>query len=136
LIGICLLLSYNGFCFREWRFLSDRDYFIAAIGEILKIETYPEVLDSSGSTMFLPVNVLPYATVEQFLQQNPNCCRVISHEDGPWPSLGERLWGAAAALVSMTYKLNYSAASGRPETAAGSTIYVITNCGRAWNARH
>lgn len=136
LIGVALSLSYGGFCFRQQRFLSEEEYFDAAIDDIIRSPSYQQITSVPGGTRFASLKVIPYKDKKEFWRANPNCCQIVSHQNGPWPTFEERLWGAAAVVVAVAYTVNYVDEIGEPQSTKGTSIYAVTNCGRAWDARY
>lgn len=132
-------LSYTGYCSTQGRYLSDGEYFSATIAQILREKRHTLVIAHTRSVEFRPVNVINYGSEAVFRAVNPDCCRIVPHNVGdqmPYTSFWERLYGAAAVIVEVTYVLNYFDPPAMPEATGITTYYAVTNCGRAWNARH
>lgn len=131
--------SYDGYCFKEARFLSDREDFDAAISQIIERSTAQLITTGPTSTVFSSVQVIKYPSPEIFYRANPNCCRVIPHnigDDGPYTSFSQRLFGYAARIVAINYVVDYVDAAGERKRAIKTEKFAVTNCGRAWNATH
>ena len=131
--------SYDGYCFKEARFLSDREDFDAAISQIIERSTAQLITTSPESTLFSSVQVIKYPNRETFNRANPNCCRVVPHnvgDDGPYTSFSQRLFGYAARIVAINYVVDYIDAAGERKGATKTERFAVTNCGRAWNATH
>jgi hypothetical protein len=85
--------AYDGYCFKEARFLSDREGFDAAISQIIERSTAQLITTSPTSVVFSSVRVIKYPGRETFYRANPNCCRVVPYnfgDDGPYTSFSER----------------------------------------------
>jgi hypothetical protein len=128
-------LSYRGFCFRHERFLSDQEYFDAAINQIIQRDNEQLVSSNQSGTAFNSVHVLKYASTDEFQRQNPQCCKIVSHnvgDSGPYTSFSQRLFGYAARIVSITYLVRYTDETGGQKSALKTEQFAVTNCGRAW----
>jgi hypothetical protein len=131
--------SYDGYCFNEARFLSDREDFDAAISQIIERSAAQLITTRPTSTVFDSVRVIKYPSRETFYRANPNCCRVVPHnvsDDGPYTSFSQRLFGYAARIVAITYVVDYVDVAGERKGAMKTERFAVTNCGRAWNATH
>jgi hypothetical protein len=139
IVGGVLSLSYNGFCFRQQRFLSDDEYFDATIDQIIRGRTFVQTTSGPGFIRSVVLNVIPYTDKDEFRRRNPNCCKIVPHnvgDQGPFTSFRQRLFGYAANIVSVTYIVHYVGKNGDPESTMTTVQYAVTNCGRAWNATH
>jgi hypothetical protein len=66
-------LNYSGFCWAEKRWLSDEERIDAAIEHLInRDEMYLEGA-IAGEKVY---KVVPYTTIEDFKEKNPNCCEV------------------------------------------------------------
>lgn len=131
--------SYGGYCISERRFLSDQEFFEAAVTRIIERPTAQLVLSKPSSTTFKSVNVIKYENPESFHEKNPDCCRVVGHnigDEGPYTSFSQRVFGYAAKIVSITYQIKYIDESGAEKSVSKTEQFAVTNCGRAWNASH
>jgi hypothetical protein len=131
-----LLLSHQGLCFQQGRFLSQEEFIAAAIQRAANSRRFIRVTSVPGAVNFEPMKVIPYSDEIEFRRHNPDCCKIVPHESGPVPTFMERLSGAAAAVVAVTYQVNFLDESGRPQSEVVTSVYVVSNCGRAWDARH
>lgn len=132
-------LSYQGFCFRRLRFLSQQEYFDAAIKQVIESSSAQLVIKRGAMTEFISVKTRPYESVSQFYQMNPDCCRIVAHntgDKGPYTTFTQRLFGYAAVVVSVSYVLNYVDQGGDFRSADNSMQAAVTNCGNVWNAQH
>ena len=105
-------LNYSGFCFKEMRYLSDEEKIRGAIAANHTIKGNQKWRRSSydklGRVSEYEV-VIPYADVDEFLRENPNCCRVIYKgfaDDRP-PGFFEKIFGTCNYGVRMTYTYRY-----------------------------
>jgi len=129
-------LSYRGFCFRQERFLSDREYFDAAINQIIQRDIEQLISSNQSRTTFYTVHALKYADSDDFQRQNPQCCKIVPHnvgDSGPYTSFSQRLFGYAAKIVSITYLVRYTDETGGQKSALKTEQFAVTNCGRAWH---
>jgi hypothetical protein len=133
---VILNLSFDGFCFRERRFLSQNESFQAAIATILARKSEQLISHRPASINFSVVPVIKYADSDDFRRQNPGCCTVVPRntgDSGPYTSFDQRLFGHAAKIVSVTYTIHYLDETGARTKATKTEQFAITNCGRAWN---
>jgi len=137
-IGI-LSFSYSGLCVTEGRYLSDQEYFDAAISEIIQRPSAQLRTSGPAGVTFRSVDVVRYESAATFRRDNPHCCEIVPHnvgDQGPYVSFSERILGKAAAIVSVSYALDYVDQSGDRKSVMNAERYAVTNCGRAWSARH
>jgi hypothetical protein len=128
-------LSYRGFCFSREQFLSDPEYFGAAIEQIIHRDKEQLISLNKSETTFSSVHVFKYANPDQFQRQNPQCCKIVPHnvgDSGPYTSFSQRLFGYAAKTVSITYLVRYTDESSEQKSALKTEQFAVTNCGRAW----
>lgn len=133
---VILSLSFDGYCFRERRYLSENESFQAAIATILARKSEQLISYRPGLINFSAVLVIKYADSDDFRRQNPDCCRAVPHntgDSGPYTSFGQRLFGHAAKIVSVSYTVRYLDEAGARKKATKTEQFAITNCGRAWN---
>jgi hypothetical protein len=138
-ILIFLSLSFHGLCLADMRFHSDAEDIDAAIDQVLVLKSYTIRSAQPGRLEFKLVKTTPYTTRTHFKEANPECCKIVPHntgDRGPYTNLTQRLFGYAAKVASLTYKLNYVDDDGQPKQALVTTQYAVTNCGRAWNTTH
>ena len=97
------------------------------------------VTRGEGHINLKPVVAQRYMNLDEFYKLNPNCCKLVPHntgDRGPYVGLGDRMFGDAAKIVSVTYTVNYVDEGGRSGRATADAQYAVSNCGRAWSARH
>ena len=134
-------LNYIGFCFKERRFLSDEEKISIAISTTLSI--YPPVVleygEKDGRVFctggYKPANPIYYKNVDEFLLENPDCCRVTEKmERSGYPiRLQLRLLGSANTFVEVKYKAKYIDANGIERSQITERYFAISNCGYAWS---
>lgn len=132
-------LSWSGFCFATRQYLSEQDYFTAAIEKIIARKQHSLILSRERELGFQLVPVVAYTSIDEFRSVNPDCCKIVPHNTGdlgPYTSWLDRISGSAARIVSITYVLRYLDKTGERHSTVVTTQYAVTNCGRAWNARH
>ncbi|WP_161814422.1 hypothetical protein [Steroidobacter agaridevorans] len=141
-VGLRAGLNYSGFCLEQRRWLTDREKIEIAIKRILasypptliEVVTYPD--GRKADRYFQPENPVPYRSVDEFLQVNPECCEVTQREHPKISgsiSLGSRLFGITSANVRVRYQVRYLDASGRMITRIMEPYIAISNCGRPLN---
>lgn len=146
MLGLALLyavvrggLNYSGFCLEQGRSLTDHEKIEIAIERLLR--SYPPTLiqvvtqadGRQADRWFRPGRPIPYRSVEEFLQVNPDCCEVTLKEHpkiGGSISLGNRLFGITSANVRVRYQVRYLDASGRIVSEYVEPYVAISGCGR------
>lgn len=138
-LGLRAGLNYSGFCLEQRRYLTEREKIEIAIERILR--SYPPTLiqvvthpdGRQVDRYFQPERPVPYRSVDEFLQVNPECCEVTTREHPKISgsiSLGNRLFGITSANVRVRYQVRYLDASGRMITEIMEPYIAISNCGR------
>ena len=86
---VCIVygsLNYSGFCFQKMGYLSDDEKIRMAISAINKEGYFGDYEEASyytsGGINRIHIKIVPYESVEAFLQQNPNCCTLIPRNEG------------------------------------------------------
>jgi hypothetical protein len=138
-LGIPTLLLYNGFCISaSWRdgvwhhhvgFLSDQRAINAAIDEAMTRSVHAAETPTGGYTHFSRKNQIAYRSRDEFLLLNPDCCKIVPHDD-IYLSWWHRVFGLAAKSVRVTYTVRYLNEDGRQSSEPAVAQPVITNCGR------
>lgn len=132
-------LHLQGVCISEARVLSDEEKLHRMIEDIYTRSTITvEIMkpDESGkpSPYFEAYKQVPYASVEEFLKQNPGCCKLGNYEKwGNIPNSSStwfsQFMGVYAGEVDVTYNARYIDESGDQKQAPVRTIRRIQNCG-------
>jgi hypothetical protein len=69
-------MNYSGFCWAEKRWLSDEERIDLAIAEVIKRKTAYLERGIGGAKEY---ELIPYASIEEFKQKNPDCCSIASY---------------------------------------------------------
>lgn len=145
LLAIILSLNYFGFCFGQFRFLSDEEKRNIVIDHILLAIQYKSVgihpvkiLDSVSNREMvkaLLIEPIPYQTREEFLVLNPNCCQItIDYQsiggEGDTVSCWNRLIGFKSSVVGIRYISRYRDDKGIVHSEKAEIFPSISNCGQ------
>jgi hypothetical protein len=137
---LCLLavagLNHSGFCWRQGRYLSNDERILLAVQEVIRLypPTIPRVVNGGAEIEFRRVeSAIPYASVNDFLTSNPNCCDIRStglqgFPRGFWNSVA----GRNAGYVHVRYLVR-SRRDGDETRVHHEMAVAISNCGRAWS---
>lgn len=104
--------NYTGFCFREMHYLSDSEKLnnamrhFGAVGtksSCYKVGSYA----ASGGNQDRIECIYPYGSLDEFVQKNPGCCKLIKgtdnrNEDGP-PRFADRVFGVFNYVVEAEF---------------------------------
>jgi hypothetical protein len=128
--GIALsIASNNRLCVLEGRLLSDQDYFKGAIDVVIHDPLDGVVENVPGAVIFKQVHSQRYSSPDDFLSENPNCCRFVppnSGDGGPEISLLDRIRGVQTVEVS--YDKQYLD-NNVQKTSTVSGKVAVTSCG-------
>lgn len=131
--ALCLLLilSYNGFCFTQARFLSEQALYRAAVSQVL---TDRQVHLPGQGGFLAPEHPVPYASVDEFLRINPGCCsRLVGYLPvGSLDACIGRLLGAYRAYVEVRFFVRYLGDDGVVHSAPEVRHVFVSNCGEAY----
>lgn len=122
-------MNYAGYCVADGRFLNDKEKVSAAISYINSLDTVSIVIDNQLET--LPQ--IKYKSVADFLEANPNCCKVglSGFSADLWnPTFLEKAQGLYADRVQVRFKLLFTDKAGTTQTTDEEWDYVIGNCGK------
>ncbi|MDI1279646.1 hypothetical protein [Methylobacter sp.] len=114
-------LVYTGFCFKQFRYISDEEKIRIAIEYVLK-ENRETVLEYKEKATFYPFN-----TVDEFLAHKPISCEASNTLRGGLDWI-EKISGNLSSYVILEFMGIYK---GMPKKA--HRLIAITNCGIAWN---
>ena len=137
--GAALTLNLNGYCYADSKFISTQEMFDVSIAAILAQSQTTMQYREPERTSFKTVQLVRYPDRESFLKSNPNCCALVPFNKGdaaPYVSLSQRIFGYAAGLVKVDYSVAYVDDDRTEKKTPMITYYVVTNCGRPWNAQH
>lgn len=136
ILGTAGALSYSGFCFTEFRWLSADDFIDAAIEDVMRGGMHIIETPTGGYVTFAPKqNEVRYVGRDEFRRLNPNCCKIVPH-DPVWISFRHRLFGRAAKSVLIRYTVNYINEYGTVSRMDAVAQRAISNCGHALNTGH
>lgn len=127
-------MNYGGLCVVRAERMSDARMINIAITQLLDSMQPPNSLwvEQEGRLVEveMPANEVSYANVSEFLQLNPNCCRVSMEVPALGWSAGfaDRISGRLAGYVLIRYR-DRPGMGGRWR----ETHVAVTNCGRAWD---
>lgn len=141
LIGF-LLLNCFGFCWNQFRFLSDQERIELAVQKALN---FYKDSDSWGKFDGLIANEspfdrrryerIPYKDSKEFFTKNPNCCEVsrrVKVSEGHLKiSVLGCLLGNAPYFVGGNVIVNYKE-DGQLKTGIGKFTYYISSCGKLY----
>ena len=106
-------LNYSGFCFKEMRYLSDEEKIRIAVAKVNKMGGWRH-LKELGWPSNRYKKIIPYESVDAFLQENPDCCTIVPYAgfehvtDEPVPpSFWERFFGIYNSAVRIQYTRRY-----------------------------
>lgn len=118
---LLVVMIYTGFCFKQFRYISDDEKIRIAIAYVLKEnrETVAQYKDRAV--------VYPFNTVDEFLASKPSICGATSSLDGGMDWL-DKIYGHLSSYVTLEFMGIYK---GVPKKAL--RVIAITNCGDAWN---
>jgi hypothetical protein len=148
LVGLAVILcvagalNYSGFCFREWRYLSDEEKIRSAVGYILTrypphFDGYRPYAEPSIARHFTPPrpeNPIRYRDAEEFFAVNGNCCEITARaREGYRPDFLTRVFGRFSCFVKAKYQVRFVVDDGREMSLPHSTYVAISNCGHAWD---
>lgn len=130
----CAVMNYGGLCVVRAERMSDARMINIAITQLLDSMRPPDSLwvEQGGRLVEveMPANEVSYADVSEFLQLNPNCCRISMEVPALGWSAGfaDRISGRLAGYVLIRYR-DRPGMEGRWREAH----VAVTNCGRAWD---
>jgi hypothetical protein len=129
-IAATLVLSYSGFCFRQGRYIPDEELIASGIGYLLSIRSFNIYEPHFALAQF----TREYASAEEFVRLNPECCNVTLHArkglDVPFLN---KLLGRTRAYVHVRHQAIFREADGSLHEATTDRFVAISNCGNVWN---
>jgi hypothetical protein len=131
-IGLISLLvpaayqNYRGICRKVGRVLTDEELIRQVVAQINDRPSF-SFLSENG---FVHYPYVAYPSVDEFLGNNPDCCRVTSLGNDT-DEFSLRLEGAAYKHVSLRYIVRYRDAEGiqRETVTSSDGAYLVGNCG-------
>jgi hypothetical protein len=124
------VLSNIGVCFPEGKILSDKDYFKGAANVVIHDPVDGVVEDAPGAIIFKQVHSQTYSNAEEFLNENPNCCKFVpanSGDGGPEISVLDMLRGTRTVEVS--YDKRYFDANNVRKSSRADVKVAVSSCG-------
>jgi hypothetical protein len=133
-IAVTTSLMAAGLCRSEWRFPPDEEFLTAGIRGVMSYDHFQHRREiGGGAAEFRSFAVVPYASVEEFRSQNPDCCRVVSPAFGErLPSIWDRIDGTWARTVEVAFNIHYLDDRLQPETEKVTWNMRLTNCAQVW----
>jgi hypothetical protein len=137
LIGISNFRRNNelhGFCWNQKRYLSDDEKIHAAITAINEQKSITITSETNDTVQFKNFEYMPYKNVDDFLRENPSCCRVLysPYKDSVAPrKFMDRIWGLGGGSVEVTFNASYK--DGEEVKSLSLVKYVkMTNCAKTF----
>lgn len=141
-------MNYSGFCFGEWRYLSDEEKlnsavtYVAAYGPMGSLERQKVTgIPYDGKHDYYQQQV-PYESAEEFLRLNPDCCALRPKQeplaDGYHPTFWEEITGQSNYVLRVNsvqrYRItpideNRNEGVSYIKESKGRGLYPFGNCG-------
>ena len=125
-IGAIYVLHWQSFCFDEWRFTRDEVKINAAAFQAFRSNNARNVNSSVG-------NPIPYATLEEFRLQNPDCCQIATNDElrrwHPPPSFMNVLFGYQTDIVRVHYAERYLKEDEAHQNNERLMMIPVSSCG-------
>lgn len=97
------LLSNSGFCISNGKFLNDEDYFRGAADSVIHDPLDGVIEERPGAIVFKQVHSQRYSSADEFLNENPGCCKFVaanSGDGGPEINIFDRIRGVKTVEIS------------------------------------
>lgn len=133
---VFFILSNAGLCVSEGQFLSHKDYFKGAIDIVIRDPVDGVGEEVAGGTVYKLVRSQRYSDADEFLKENPNCCKFIpanSGDGGAEISILDRLSGVRAVEVS--YDKRYISEGNLQKSSSVRAPVVVSSCGKGRSFR-
>jgi hypothetical protein len=124
------LLSNVGFCIPAGKILSNDDFFKGVIDVVLHDPVDGVVEYIPGASVAKAVRSQRYSSPDEFLSENPRCCRFVaanSGDGGPEVSVLDLLKGVR--VVEVSYEKRYDDEAGAQKKSKVSAKVAVTSCG-------
>jgi len=152
---IPITLNYNGFCFKESRFLTDQEKYRIVVERIVQNGNpfQPVKPLRPGRTYWSPqegdtishwvieghdgaVEPIPYRSADEFFAKNPNCCEMRpffeSSEGSFMPDFWDRALGdCSGGVVRVTNIARFRDQAGIEREITHTGDSLLSNCGRS-----
>lgn len=137
------LMNYHGYCFKEKRFLSDRERIQRVVADVVehKMPFWPVRKNGNGVTLYWvidgspdPIEPIFYKNIEEFSAENPNCCEFVpymSGSEGRWRPdfLNRVIADCSGGIIRVTYKARFRNKVGETKFLDTSWETTRNNCG-------
>jgi hypothetical protein len=130
LLGVPASLNYSGFCMSRGWWLGDEERIRIVIEEINRQYKLPIETKTEGTKYYIQEK---YESVEDFLNKNPNCCKVTSsgYFDLPAPNFLDRVMGNRfPKVINISFLAHYIDESHKPVIVSLKFPTMQTNCGK------
>lgn len=124
-------MNYTGFCWDQKRYLSEEERIRIAIKGINELD-FVYIQDKAKNDGGDNFDYIRYKNVEEFLKQNPSCCRVLysPYKDHVSPRrLMDRIWGTSGGTVEINFKARYRDKRGKEKEGEATWYVNQQNCG-------
>lgn len=121
-------LSLSGICWEQKRQLSDEEIVRIAVDFVNDRGVDGGILTNEQAKVYTPSSRIPYSSVEEFLELNPNCCRV---RRGNAPIL-HKLFDGYLQEVTLQFAAQYRATDKSVKALVANETIGVSNCGRAF----
>lgn len=131
----CVVI-YQGFCIRTLTFPDRQAVVNQAVEHV--IATYPPAIvmherklvdGNTSSTRAIPSNPVKYASAEEFLRENPDCCELVERAgEGYKPSFLSRLLGRESKIVRLRFNVLYME-NGEEKRSKVERFVAVERCG-------
>jgi hypothetical protein len=136
LVGVVASLSANaGLCLQNGRHLQDIDFFKSAIDIVIHDPVDGVVEYIPGAVIAKTVHSQKYASSDEFLLENPDCCGFVpanSGDGGPDISVLDMIKGMR--VVEVSYAKRYLD-DGQSKTTEVKGKVAVTSCGKGLSYR-
>jgi hypothetical protein len=136
-------LTYSGCCIWQMRYVSDEEKIRNVVSRIVSVmmqgkdrHYHMAVRTDQGYVEYPESKIVPYASVEDFLKENENCCSVglrsgLEHIPRTFV---RRLVGAVSDFVVVKYKRQFVDAEGTLHSEYVTAQIAVDACGiPVWN---
>jgi hypothetical protein len=132
--------TYYGYCHPMGRYVTDAEKVDELVSAVLA--TYPPPIPvyrtENGHKRVVdvqrPRDPVPYASTEEFLRLNPNCCFITDRtRKGPNATFLSRVTGSISAIVVADYLVRYRGEDGSIVAVPYGRANAVDNCGRLWS---
>lgn len=133
-------LNYDGYCIPEHRILSDDEMIRIALKDVNRERPKYVYSYSTGKKERVQEDYIPYASIDELLEKNPNCCsfglrsHLTSEGRLPPPTFFARINGLHRGYVRYKFEAHYvNAETGEEYSKEYNGSYKIKNCGKIYN---